>query len=775
MISFETPNALPNWFSEDEVRGINSMVRVSSSRTLGLTVMNKVLSQCDLSVINNFGIPWLIVTAETVTMAYENDSVRFLAAKNFGQILKICCQIPDLARTISLNHINVIFRQLLDYNSSSVLPSLKCIKSILKYFPGPCGEFKGKLVKYLAPLMQSISTHVKNKSIKCWCYIPIIGGGGKDKKEHAKQYERQFQEALDSLIYVTNRIFNNSSLSQENSDIDPSVNSLSLLFPEIPKPELQKFYSLFSRYEILCKCLSGMLQSQNFSAVVMLPFNKLISCILLSCSTSLQTFGYTSEMRLRSRYLSHFHQCSLNMLKVLMQNFSHEVCQFSKAINHMFINILSVWRHPTNKDEFVGDCSSIRASFYEVAILWVQCCGWKSKFLCEENLGQIMLSNIVNDITFQTHLNDVKWDVEQTKKNGKRKTEPVQGQNLNICYRSYSLLRVNALKVVRLSLYSHGSQMPIIIHKDLQETAIKLLLQMKYLTDHAYNNCEASRSELYHLLLALCIAPHHKWPAPIHFAINLLKQASSIEKSLTVRTVINEALLSLSHIIRPQAPALHLPSSNFVEECIKKHSQSKPTEQQNILLDSQNLDMQRVVCIDAQTSTDDLISFDRNSLTEFYSKNDTESLAKTLTENDNDNFVEEDETMSVKPAIEPTSEALDKERNEDFNSVKRKSPSDENLVDYDSKKQKIEDSVSICNNDDAKLDQSPDENFTEEDLSDKDIVIKAEQAVGESLSFESVVASPKNKTDNQTSVFDMIADFVDAEPDNKPISDSNSL
>ena len=52
---------------------------------------------------------------------YESESIRSLAAYNFSQILKLCSQIPDVAREISSDYINVIFRQLL---SSSIKVSL---------------------------------------------------------------------------------------------------------------------------------------------------------------------------------------------------------------------------------------------------------------------------------------------------------------------------------------------------------------------------------------------------------------------------------------------------------------------------------------------------------------------------------------------------------------------------------------------------------------------------------------------------------------------------
>jgi len=48
--------------------------------------------------------------------AYESESMRRLAAHNFSLIMKLCTQVPEIARDISSEHINVIFKQLLSCN-----------------------------------------------------------------------------------------------------------------------------------------------------------------------------------------------------------------------------------------------------------------------------------------------------------------------------------------------------------------------------------------------------------------------------------------------------------------------------------------------------------------------------------------------------------------------------------------------------------------------------------------------------------------------------------
>jgi len=40
------------------------------------------------------------------------------------------------------------------------------LKSIVKYLPAPCGEFKGKLVKFLIPRMFNNNTFVQDKAIR---------------------------------------------------------------------------------------------------------------------------------------------------------------------------------------------------------------------------------------------------------------------------------------------------------------------------------------------------------------------------------------------------------------------------------------------------------------------------------------------------------------------------------------------------------------------------------------------------------------------------------
>ena len=40
---------------------------------------------------------------------------------------------------------------------------------------------------------------------RCWCHIPIIGGGGTNHKDHVAQWERQFCEVLAALEYIIKR------------------------------------------------------------------------------------------------------------------------------------------------------------------------------------------------------------------------------------------------------------------------------------------------------------------------------------------------------------------------------------------------------------------------------------------------------------------------------------------------------------------------------------------------------------------------------------------
>ena len=48
--------------------------------------------------------------------AYESESMRRLAADNFNLILRLCSQVPEIARDISSEHISLVIKQLLTCN-----------------------------------------------------------------------------------------------------------------------------------------------------------------------------------------------------------------------------------------------------------------------------------------------------------------------------------------------------------------------------------------------------------------------------------------------------------------------------------------------------------------------------------------------------------------------------------------------------------------------------------------------------------------------------------
>ncbi|XP_076814837.1 proline-, glutamic acid- and leucine-rich protein 1-like [Clavelina lepadiformis] len=574
--------------ADEEASNINKCIQVTSTKWIGLSLMGRVLSQCQQSLILSYGIAWIKATAQIVTLKYEDDGIRQLAAENFSTLLRYSSHIPEIARELSSSTLSSIIQDVLQSDFSDPLPCLRCLKAALKYFPGSCGALKGKVASFLSAHITSFNMKTQNLAIQCWCYIPVLGGGGTGRKIHTMQWETQCKETIDCLMFVIGKLFD---LNQREDVLDPSLNSLSINFQNLPESEPELSFALIKRFIALCKCLTTLLETSCLPVFVNVPVDLLLQTIETCCDIVPKALGFTSEKLLRLGYLSNIHESCLQLFSSLIKSCSQYICRHSTLINHIFGNLLNLWSNTSHTFKQSIQSIDVRVSVYTVMSDWIQCCGTKSRFLCgQPSLPESFLDHFVKDISIISKdtqsvgvVSKQQVSAKGTSKTEKITTDGISTVNGNMFnWKSASLLCSQALKVARLCVYTFGFKLPLNVHKTFQEVVVFALLQLMEDRDTVmpYSKCTVCRKELYHLLLALTLSYHPHWPPPTQFAVLAFAHGSAHECCMEIRSFCKESSVIVANIIRPRLPTLHRCSIDYinnVKKAMQKHYGSTTT------------------------------------------------------------------------------------------------------------------------------------------------------------------------------------------------------
>ena len=724
-----------NFTAVTEMQNIKVWSQNPSLRGVALTSMSKVLSNCSVNHLMDYGVIWMDICIEIVLMDYENESVQLLAADNFDKILHFFCQVPALARDVNSEHISIILRQILQSKLIVAVPILNCLNSVLNCFPGPCGEFKGKLVKFLLPVISSPFFVVQEKAIACWCCIPTLGGGGVEGKDHSLQWERQFNETFQIFDKICSVLFDDTSSGHLKDLAGFPLNSLALPFPPIPNTEPDYSFQLYQRLTLTCRCLCAMLKSSPFKGLIKIQINHLMSCLQTCCLTNLSA---SSDCKVLQSHLNLIHRYCLDLIMCLIRNCPHYISQTSEALRHIFLALLDTWKEPSGVHMQVNNYFSTRSHIYRASALWVETCIWGCNFLCEDIFDQKWLGHWMQDVS-PVYENEETSQPEIS--NGKRKRTCLVTHTPVLFHKSHSELRAAALRIMRLSLYAHGTRIKAAVYKSAQHTVLRLVFDSMRNRDSAYSKCDLSRRELYHLLLAFSLCPHPACSSSNCFALSFFQHFAVTEKNLSIRSLCMEACSALRLIIRPHTFNINKISSSSIN--------AKETAE--LLQTPSNCFQDDVISgptmIDAETSTEDfnLLTSDKHLLATKVSVIE-ENKCLDLHVQDMDPTIEEDK-LSV--ASDPVDTFKDVDVVKELRSKGDLLKSTAKQTDGTScASDRFE---SFCNSERV-----------------KEVVADVEQSKSRDYIFESS-AEPKNSISGQetngASLTAMMADFVNASPD----------
>nr|XP_009859350.1 proline-, glutamic acid- and leucine-rich protein 1 [Ciona intestinalis] len=563
-----------DWRNKEEIHQVNTCLRAGPTKCVGLVAMKNILSQCDASTVLKDGISWLHICCETATSPHEDDSSRQVAAENFHEILKYSKNLAELSRKLSTETISQIMSKLISLKPTdhSNKHFLICLEAVLKFFPGPCGPFKGKIAKCLASSMLSLESELRKFSVRCWSYIPVLGGGGTGRRNHVMQWQQQITDILDCLDHICSCLFDD----HHNEEIlDPSLLMLSIQFPPLSKEEPLLSNQLIQRLFTFCECLSSLLEV-NLPAQVEIPFERIFYFLLSCFNVNPKQLGFTSEKILRSSYLCDIHMSCLNVFDVLTRQCRQHISRHSSALNQIFLNLLTLWRDRTPMAGRTNLFSEIRLQIYNSVSCWIKCCGSKSNFLCgESHVVEPMLELLIKDILPTPDNIKLSGQGENLyeKNRNKNKLNNLTGLSGSRIFDNSSNWEVctKALEVGRLCVLYLGPQLSVNVHKMLQESVVAICMKLiqKDPNLQPYNSCESVRLQLYHLLLSLTISSSPSWPSPLQYSSRIFSHGSNHDQSPDVRFFCTEACITLTHVTHPRSAPMHRTSSTFGEDCLK--------------------------------------------------------------------------------------------------------------------------------------------------------------------------------------------------------------
>nr|CAB3264775.1 proline-, glutamic acid- and leucine-rich protein 1 [Phallusia mammillata] len=550
-----------SWSKNLDISNINEWIRLSAERWKGFYTMELVLSRCTEDVILKNGISWIEIAATTVVKNHIEESVRTIAASNFAKLLEISTQIPSVSKELSSNHVINILQLLLSSDNCNPVPCLACMEAIMKHFPAPCNPHKGKVSKYIFPHTLSLKTNAQDAAIRCWSMVALLGGGGQGRKNHALQWEQQFDETLKAWKFISTNLWDPKL---DEGEVDPSIGSLSFHFDPLPSSEPDLSITLVQRFLMVCKCLCGLL-NLNFPHLLNVSVDKIFNLLIANFDVTPKSLKHIIESHLSVDCLQTVHIHCLYVLRACIESGHTALCRRATQVNRMFLNLLTMWRDTNPTFGMSKNCIKIRLNIYGVMLYWVESCGSKSRFLMgQKHFTQPLLEYMVENFSLIPDYERGNTDIQAKKPivSGRKKSKRLINSDVSfsriVDSSANSQVCIASLKVLRICIYSNGSMLPSFVHKSLQKHVILLLMDiMRAKNIIPYTHCAGCRKELYHLLLALTVVPSPEYPAPLQLALTIIRHGSARDSDMDVRSFCMEASATLSNIVRPRIPALN--------------------------------------------------------------------------------------------------------------------------------------------------------------------------------------------------------------------------
>ncbi|XP_072033723.1 proline-, glutamic acid- and leucine-rich protein 1-like [Amphiura filiformis] len=545
-----------NWIGH-----LNQCLGATKTRLQGLGLLAVIIDQCSTQVFQQHCASWVRLLMQ-ILQSHDSIEIIHVASSSLATILKIASDMAELSRDLSTNHIPGMISTITTLKPQLQLCSLQVLSACLSNFAGPCGTFKNKLENYLVAAIQSSSTNIALAACKCYILLPGVGGGGTGGAKHTEAWD----QCCDKLINTGHGI-----LEQLYQDVETesyaAVSSETVKLASPPETEPHRSTCLLQQFEAICTCVQNLLE-EDFPVHVNIPMEGILTmcCRTMAVTGKMLTHRLTTEMTLLSASLPALHSAALSVMTALISSCRGHLIPHGQVINKLFIQALA-WTH-TDAAGKQKPYSNLRLGTYQCLQTWLEVVGASSGL---ESVAETLVDQLLQDVRPQMDVTKLSTGIGESiissgsNKRGKKSKQKGQrsaGHDVSVHPRvniyANSDLCAAALKVLRLMFLRLGMKLKPGIHKEVHEIVVPLLLQIQQSHNAPpipYSSgicCE----ELYRLLLSCVLVPHAKWPAPLHCAIRIFSVGRQ-DMCIQVASTCAEASVICTNLLHPKVPSLH--------------------------------------------------------------------------------------------------------------------------------------------------------------------------------------------------------------------------
>lgn len=553
------------------VQNISSLLSKSTSRLLGLRLLNKFLDQCNADVFNKTGNLWTSLALKACHAQMQPNEAS-LAYEALGKIASKSLQSPDLTKSFSTGHLAKVYESLNYVPIANVVSALRCVEICLRLYPASSGPSRKTIEKFLARFHDTLDADIVLYNGKCLHLMQQVSGGEIRSSSHKTQWKTYQTQLVGSIHEIFDVMFANCNEIWDDNVVQEHFNMEKI---ELSDEPVNRAAQLYIRYHNLVQYLIVALKEPFPTEKPILP--KMLLSIInrgLSVTCNILNQNPITDNIALALLIPKVHIDLLHLLDAMTSILRGHILPYYNLILGLLMDIMK----STSTDDSNGSqkpFALLRAKIYESISLWckIQSSGSRCDAIAEHLINEILadITPEQNELTLQVCAGAGK----HMSKKMKRQLHKAQNERSKISKTAVKVAKnflpqkedrnqmvcIAALRCLQEILLSVASFLKPTKIKLLQTTLVQIcgnFYELALDVGHLYSSAQC-RLEIYNLLCVIVSTPHHLSPPPMDLILVLLNNGCSRDGNVKVRTHCGRILQNLEKLLHPQKESLVFP------------------------------------------------------------------------------------------------------------------------------------------------------------------------------------------------------------------------